>query len=148
MYHRVLLLILCFVLTGCASNQAQGLLPAPAPSATPASPATVHEQFIQALQNNDRHAALERVGTIQFKEGLVDTWLHEAMALQRPSHFTGKFVEVRMLPPTEQGQGYTAISVWQHEAGVDCYRANLAQTEATWHVIHWASMGLGTCPKP
>lgn len=145
MYHRVLILIVCLLLVGC------GATPTPVAPTVPdvsVSPATVHEHFIAALQNNDRHAALELVGTIQFKEGLVDKWLQDATALQRPSHFIGKFVEVRMLPPTEQGQGYTAINVWQHETGADCYRANLAQTEATWHVIHWASMGLGTCPKP
>jgi hypothetical protein len=141
--HFVLLSV-CLLLVGCAASNTPG----PAASATSLSPTAVHERFIHALQTNDRQAVLALVGTIQFKEGLVDTWLGDATALQRTSAIIGPFTGVHLLPPTEQGAGQTAISLWQHETGVSCYRANLAQTDAAWHVIDWRAMAPGTCPKP
>ncbi len=142
MPRRCLMLIVGFLLVGCGASDP----PVPAaPAAT--APATIHEQFVHALQSNDRQAILAVVGAIQFKDGLVDTWLQDAASLQRPSHFIGKFTGVRVLPPTAQGHGQTAISVWQHETGASCYRASLAQVDTTWQVIDWKSMGLGNCPK-
>ena len=142
MLRRNLLLILGLLLVGCAASDP----PVPAAPASAASPAGVHERFIQALQTNDRQTVLELVGAIQYKEGMVDTWLSNATALQRTSATIGPFTDVQILPPTDQGQGQTAISVWQHERGASCYRATLAQTEAAWHVIDWRSMGRSNCP--
>lgn len=148
MYHRALLLIIGLLLAGCASPTAEGSASPPTtPTATAASPATVHERFIQALQTNDRETALALVGDIQFKAGIVDTWLQTATSLQRTSGTIGKFIEVRALPPTDEGRGLSGISVWQHETGASCYRASLAQADSTWQVIDWRPMGLGTCPK-
>ncbi len=143
--RTLILWFLALMLVGCgtATSATSGPGAAAEPAATPAD---VHQHFIEALRINDRQAALDLTGDISLKAGMVDTWLGAGAALQRESHFIGKFTRVEVLAPAAAGQGQTAISVWQYERGESCYQAKLAQTDAGWKVIDWFALGLGGCP--
>jgi hypothetical protein len=142
--YLVLMLILAFgaLLTGCgttssASTSGQAAtLPTiiPSPTVAALTPDQVHAQWVDALRNNDRQAALallppehqERVDRVL---GSIQTTIH--------SRVLGGLQGVDLDPVVDRGAGKLGASRWRYPNKTECFETSLALIAGTWQVVLW-----------
>jgi hypothetical protein len=106
-------------------------------SPTRHEPPALHSAWIAALRANDRQAAqrlLADDATISIDQALAQA--QYLVTLNSPQ--TGHLQAVDLLPPTTQGAGQEATSLWRLDLFTSCFRASMAQTNAGWRITNWA----------
>lgn len=145
--HRFLGLgvVLALLLAGCGAGT---------PSGNQVSPEAVHTQWVAALRDNDRHAALavHADSASELIAAEVDRILRVIQQELRSGQISyyrgedfGPFQQVTTLPVQEHGAGRVGVSVWSYATQPMCYRTTLAQTTTGWRVTQWDPMQKGEC---
>jgi hypothetical protein len=126
-------------------------------SASPSTSADeVHTQWVEALRDNDRQAALavRADGTSELIAAEVDQILRETQQeissgqiIYYNGENFGEFQQVTTLPVRENGAGRVGVSVWSYSEQPMCYRTTLAETSEGWRVTQWGAMQKQECQE-
>lgn len=121
-----------------------------------ASADEVHTQWVEALRDNNRQAALDvrADGTSELIAAEVDQTLTRIqqevssgqIIFYRGENF-GEFQQVTILPVREDGAGRVGVSVWSYSEQPMCYRTTLAETTDGWKVTQWGAMQKAECQE-
>jgi|GEM_PF-5150195 len=135
--HCLIATILLSLVTACGGTQ-------------PATADDVHRQFVEALRTNNRQE-LDQLLSDRAK-GEVEHILYltqrqvNGEATKRYDGLDGQFQGVETLPLVDRGVGKVGVSVWRSTGGVQCWNAELAESETGWTIVH-LSGNITTCPE-
>jgi hypothetical protein len=135
MQHLILWSLLLITLVGCGTS-----------TNVIETPEAIHARWLAAVRNNDRAAALALVSEdVAERATFVDQTLHTMQDLMTsPSSPTGGLIVIETRPPTDQGQGKRAISVWHFAKKTWCYATDLTANDTGWRVAQWGQVA--RCP--
>lgn len=116
----------------------------------------VHAQWVAALRDNDRQAALAAradsaseliaAEVDQTLRGIQQETASGQIRYYRGEDF-GDFQQVTALPVRALGAGRVGVSVWSYAGQPMCYRTTLAQTPDGWRVTDWRAMQKPECAE-